>query len=74
MADFDNTTDTGNPAEEPPIVQIKEVKYSLPEILEELKIERRLSYFSREILDQVEITRIFAQARIARARNRANRQ
>ena len=50
--------------------EIQEVRYSLPAILRELQVERRHSYFAKEIIDQIEITRIFSQARKARARNK----
>ncbi len=50
--------------------EIQEVRYSLPEMLQELHIERTHSFFAKEILDQVEITRIFAQARARRAKSK----
>lgn len=49
---------------------IQEVKYSLPLMLRELQLERSQSYFSKEIIDQVEITKIFAQAKKARAKGK----
>jgi hypothetical protein len=48
--------------------EIKEVRYSLPLMLRELQLERTQSYFAKEIIDQVEISKIFAQARRARAK------
>ena len=50
------------------VFEIKEVRYSLPLMLRELQLERTQSYFAKEIIDQVEITKIFAQARKARAK------
>ena len=48
---------TSNP---PPIrIKLTEVKYSLPEILEELKAERASASFAMEQLDQQEIGKIF---------------
>lgn len=47
---------------------IQEVRYSMPVMLRELQLERSHSYFAKEIIDQVEITRIFANARKARAK------
>jgi len=44
-------------------IDLKEVRYSLPEMLAELKMERRSSMFAMEILDQVEIERIFQSKR-----------
>ena len=48
--------------------EIREVRYSLPVMLRELQLERTQSYFAKEIIDQVEISKIFAQARKARAK------
>ena len=51
---------TSNPeATPPPIVAVAEVRYSLPQILEELKAERSASTFAREKLDQAEIGKLF---------------
>ncbi len=50
--------------------QLHSVKYSLPELLEELKIERTSSVFAKEILDQLEISKIFTERKKARERNR----
>ena len=48
------------------LTEIQEVRYSLPKLLQELRIERTSSVFSKEILDQVEISKIFAQKKRAR--------
>ena len=48
--------------------EIQEVRYSLPEMLRELHIERTHSFFAKEIIDQVEINKIFAEARARRAK------
>lgn len=50
--------------------EIQEVRYSLPEMLRELHIERTHSFFAKEIIDQVEINKIFAEARARRAKSR----
>lgn len=42
---------------------IKEVRYSLPQILRELRLERTGSLFAKEILDQMEISQIFTTRR-----------
>ncbi len=42
-----------------PKVQLAEVRYSLPEMLEELKTERAASTFAMEKLDQHEIGKLF---------------
>jgi len=42
---------------------ISEVRYSLPEMLREIEIERRESSFAMETLDQVEIQKLFASRR-----------
>jgi len=46
--------------------EIQEVRYSLPKLLQELQIERTSSVFAKEILDQVEISKIFIQKKRAR--------
>jgi hypothetical protein len=43
----------------PPVVAVAEVRYSLPQILEELKAERSASTFAMEKLDQTEIGKLF---------------
>lgn len=40
-------------------IQIAEVRYSLPQMLEELKAERAASTFAMEKLDQAEIGKLF---------------
>lgn len=47
------------PAPVPVRIQIAEVKYSLPDLLEELKAERAASSFAMEKLDQHEIGKLF---------------
>ncbi len=47
-----------NPAPKPRAA-IGEVRYSLPEMLEELKVERSSGSFSLEKLDQTEIGKMF---------------
>jgi hypothetical protein len=42
-----------------PLGGLTEVKYSLPEMLEELKAERATSSFAMERLDQHEIGKLF---------------
>ena len=42
-----------------PRIKIAEVKYALPEILEELKAERAAASFAMEQLNQQEIGKIF---------------
>lgn len=50
--------------------EIQEVRYSLPQMLRELHIERNHSYFAKEIIDQVEINKIFGEARARRAKGK----
>ena len=50
-----------------PRVIIAEVKYSLPDMLEELKVERAASTFAMEKLDQNEIGKLF-KAKAPRAK------
>jgi hypothetical protein len=49
---------SANPAGRPRIVAA-EVKYSLPELLDELKSERSTGTFAMEKLDQHEIVKLF---------------
>ncbi|HVU32314.1 MAG TPA: hypothetical protein VHE61_02695 [Opitutaceae bacterium] len=42
-----------------PIGLVKEVRYSLPMLLEELKAERAVGAFASEKLDQTEIGKLF---------------
>ncbi|HUG10350.1 MAG TPA: hypothetical protein VMM36_05020 [Opitutaceae bacterium] len=44
-------------------IDLKEVRYSMPVMLEELRMERRTGMFAMEILDQGEIERIFESRR-----------
>jgi hypothetical protein len=44
-----------------------EVRYSLPDLLVEVEIERATTSFAMEKLDQVEITKLFNQPRRRRA-------
>lgn len=43
----------------PPATALREVKYSLPEMLNELKAERSLGMLASEKLDQAEIGKLF---------------
>jgi hypothetical protein len=47
------------PSHIPLRIKVSEVKYSLPEMLEELKAERAAASFAMEQLDQQEIGKIF---------------
>lgn len=49
--------------------EIAEVRYSLPQLLEELKAERTSSTFAMEKLDQHEIGKLF-KAKATRAKSR----
>lgn len=53
-----------------PSLALREVRYSLPQLLRELQLERTGSVFSKEILDQMEIAQIFATRRKKNARRR----
>ncbi len=55
------------PASAPPQLNVAEVRYSLPQMLEELKAERAASTFAMEKLDQQEIGKLFT-SRAARAK------
>ncbi len=59
------------PSEELEIgLNIREVRYSLPQLLRELRLERTGSLFAKEILDQMEISQIFTTRRKKNARRR----
>jgi hypothetical protein len=53
----------------PARIKIAEVKYSLPEMLEELKAERASASFAMEQLDQQEIGKIF-KSKATRAKSK----
>jgi hypothetical protein len=48
-----------NPTPAPPGSGIAEVRYSLPELLREVRQERNAPAFAMEKLDQVEIAKLF---------------
>ena len=59
-----------SPAAEPapaPVSLIAEVRYSLPELLREVQLERNSPAFATEILDQLEIAKLFQKNRPRRA-------
>jgi hypothetical protein len=53
------STPPAQPAPASPSLLVDEVKYSLPQLLEELKAERAASTFAMEKLDQHEIGKLF---------------
>jgi hypothetical protein len=50
-------------------IVLREVKYSLPEMLEELKAERSVGSFASEKLDQTEIGKLFKLKTTRRAKS-----
>lgn len=50
---------------------IAEIRYSLPELLAELKLDRTTGSFSMEKLDQTEITKLFETHKKRRAKKNA---
>ena len=52
----------------PPPAALSEVRFSLPQLLEELKAERTASTFAMEKLDQTEIGKLFKAKAPRRAR------
>ena len=48
---------------------VSEVRYSLPELLREVKLEREASAFAQEKLEQVEIAKLFQKNRPRRAKS-----
>jgi hypothetical protein len=61
--------DADSAARPQPRIRISEVKFSLPDILEELKTERAASTFAMEKLDQQEIGKLF-KAKSTRAKSK----
>lgn len=51
-----------------PAAGLTEVKYSLPQLLEELKTERAVGSFAMEKLDQTEIKKLFKAKATRRAK------
>lgn len=49
---------------------LREVRYPLPRLLEELQLERSTSNFAKEILDQMVITQMFRSRSPRHARGR----
>lgn len=50
------------------------VRYSLPDLLREVEMERRESAFAMEMLDQLEIRKMFANRKRRRARDKTREQ
>jgi hypothetical protein len=62
-----------NPVPSPPpapVPVISEVRYSLPELLREIELERRESSSAMETLDQLEIRKMFASRSHRHARDK----
>ena len=55
------------PDDQPLHAPIVEVRYSLPQLLREVKLERDAPAFAMEKLDQTEIGKLFAKKRSRRA-------
>jgi len=51
------------PQTDPLIPLISEVRYSLPDLLREIDVERRESSFAMETLEQIEIRKMFSSHR-----------
>ena len=68
MTPMSNTPADSSPA---PVVAIAEVRYSLPEMLHELKAERAASTFAMEKLDQHEIGKLFKARTPRRAKSKS---
>jgi hypothetical protein len=55
------------PEPTPPAFGLTEVRYSLPQLLREVKLERDAPAFAMEKLEQVEIAKLFQKNRPRRA-------
>ena len=64
---MDDTPEHAAPAARPSLT-IAEVRYSLPELLRELTVERATSTFAMEKLDQTEIGKLFKNKAQRRAK------
>lgn len=60
-----------DPDPSPAQAQIAEVKYSLPEMLAEIKLERATGSFAMEKLAQVEIKKLFKTKAKRRAKSKS---
>ncbi len=49
-----------------PLARIAEVRYSLPSLMDELKLERTTGSFAMEKLNQVEIAKVFKSKKAKR--------
>lgn len=56
-----------NPEKNTDDFQLNGVRYSLPQLLREVKLEREAPAFAMEKLDQVEIGKLFSKKRPRRA-------
>jgi hypothetical protein len=54
-----NDTPKDTPPAAAPLLHVAEVRYSLPDLLRELTLERAAGTFAMEKLDQVEIGKLF---------------
>jgi hypothetical protein len=64
-----NPASPDDPTAVPPLV-IAEVRYSLPQMLRELAVERSSGTFSMEKLDQAEIGKLFKAKATRRAKSK----
>ncbi len=58
------------PASGRPGAPLREARYPLPQLLEELELERSSSNFAKEILDQMEITQMFRSRKARHGKGR----
>lgn len=63
-------SDTPTDPSAPPAIAIAEVRYSLPEMLHELKAERASGTYAMEKLDQDEIGKLFKAKTLRRAKSK----
>jgi hypothetical protein len=61
-------TPKDNPTTTAPLLHVAEVRYSLPDLLRELALERAAGTFAMEKLDQVEIGKLFKNKAQRRAK------
>jgi hypothetical protein len=66
---FPMSTPSSPPAN-PPLPVVAEVRYSLPDLLRELELERASGVFAMEKLDQAEIGKLFKKTPAPRAKSK----
>jgi len=62
-----NESPASNPSASSPAVTLVEVRFSLPDLLRDVQLERNTSALASDKIDQVEIVKLFQKNRVRRA-------